>query len=603
MADRQDQYYLEEEEKPIDLKYYFGLIRKNLYVILTFFVITVTLAGISATKKTDRYLATAQLMIEKPQGLAKSSESIEGVEGQGLTEDYYNTQIEIMRSPSVLNYVVQELKLKDYYGTDNDDSVTERLKGMLVIKRIGNSRLFNLTVTADDARLTQSLANSIARAYIRKNFEDALYYSKEVLGWLPQAGGDPKEKITVEDPLGGMRQVTREDLIESLPALRTDQTLRALREKRGAMLSEIELMMGQFREKHPLMIKARSNLKFLDESIDNERTRIIENLKSQAEGKHRLGSARLIEEAKMPKAPLKNNRYQVIFFAGIIELVLSIIIIVLLDFFDDTIHSLEDFERKKLTNLPFLGNLPLVKDTELEKDKRALAGYYGKDTNIAEAFRFLRVAINFSGSPESLKTLVLSSCLPHEGKSFTSHNLAVSLALDGNRTLLVDADLRRPTLHNAFKIDNGVGLSNFLTSSIDLDSVTKESFVENLSVIPSGPMSPNPGEILGSDRMKQFVAEARKKYDRVIIDCPPLTGIGDAYVVGGLIGQLILVIASGRAPADLIRHTQKHLEKASIKILGVILNMVDIEKERHSGYSRHYYATYNRYYNQDNKGK
>ncbi len=599
MSGKPGEYLMEEEEKPIDLKYYLFLVRKSIYVIITFLVITVTLASIYASKIPDRYQAVTQLMIEKPESAARAEVAVDGPEGQAMGEDYYNTQIEIMRSPSVLNGVVQELRLKDYYNTDNEDLLADRVKGMLLVKRIGNSRLFNLWVTSDDPKLSQSIANSIARSYIRKNFEDALYYSKEILNWLPKEGSDPKEKISIEDPMGGVRQVTREQLIESLPALRTDETLRALREKKSALDSDLDLLLRQYREKHPVIIKARANLKFLEESIQNERSRIIEGLKSQAEGKHRLGAARIIEEAKPPKGPLPNNRKQIVIIAAIVELFLSILIVILLDYFDDTIHSMEDFERRGIANLPFLGPVPLLKEKIVPKDKRALISYYGKSSNIAESFRYLRVAINFSAPPESLKVLMFSSCLPHEGKSFVSHNIGVSLAMDGNKTLLVDCDLRRPTLHSAFKMDNSVGLSNYLTSNINLDAVVKETFVENLSVITSGPMSPNPGEILGSERMKTFLAEARKNYDRVIVDCPPLTGIGDSFVVGGLLGQMVMVIGANRTPSDLIKHTQKHLDKSGIKIIGVVLNMVDIEKERHSGYSRHYYTTYNRYYNNE----
>ena len=168
--------------------------------------------------------------------------------------------------------------------------------------------------------------------------------------------------------------------------------------------------------------------------------------------------------------------------------------------------------------------------------------------------------------------------------------------MDGNRTLLVDCDLRRPMVHQIFKADNSTGLSNYLTSDIEIESVVKESFVENLSLVTSGPISPNPGEILGSARMKKFIEEAKKKYDRVIIDSPPLTGIGDTYIIGSLLGQVIMVIAAGKTPADLIKHTQKQLEKTGVKILGAVISMIDMEKERYGGYSKHYYHTYSRYY-------
>ena len=416
-AQNPDQFLMEEADKPLDWKHYLFLVRKNVYIILTFVIIAITLSVIYASKIADRYLTSTQIMIEKPES-AKPVNSLEGgPEGISYTEDYYTTQIEIMRSPTVLNQVVRELRLKDYYAVDNEELIGDRIRSMMAVKRIGISRLFNITITAEEPKLAVSLANSIARSYIRKNFEDTLYYSKEILAWLPQQGS-PGEKISIQDPFGKMQQITREELIESLPVIQTDETLRALKEKSSALESDLKLLLKQYREKHPLVIRARANLKFIDDSIEAERTRIIDSLKTQAEGRHRLGAARIIEEARLPKEPLPNSRIKIIIAAGLGALFISVLIIILLDYFDDTIHSLNDFERKGLVNLPFLGPIPFVKGKVVDPEHRALAGYYAKQSNIAEAFRYLRVAINFSASPEQLKTLVLSSCLPHEGKSF-----------------------------------------------------------------------------------------------------------------------------------------------------------------------------------------
>lgn len=591
--------YSEEVEKPIDYKYYIYLFKKNFYVIFTFFVITITLAFIYTSKLPVRYQATAQLIVELPRSTwvdSPTSDS-ENLTARSQTDEYYTTQINIMKGSAVLKQAVQELRLKSYFEVRTDDEAVEHLRSKLVITRVPESRLFDIIIIMDDPKLAANSANAVARAYIRKNFEDLLYYSREIMAWLPQEGS-PDEKITLKDPTGGVKQMSRQELIDSLPSIRTDETLKNLIEKKNSLESELKLLLNQYREKHPEVIKLRANVKFYEESISNEKQRIIEGLKTRAEGHLSVSQARIIEEAQPPKGPLPNKRMRSIVIAGIAELVIACIIIFLMDFFDDTIHTVEDFERKGLV-LPFLGPLPLIKDKQLLNHEKGLAAFHDKKSEIAESFRFLRVAINFSASPESLKTLVFSSCLPHEGKSFTSHNIAVSLAMDGNRTLLVDADLRRPTIHRVFRIDNSSGLSNFLTSDIDFDSVTKESFIEDLKLIPSGPSSPNPGAILGSERMKQFLALAREKYDRVIIDCPPLTGIGDGFVVGSLIGHIIMVIASGKTPMDLIRHTQIQLMKAGVPIIGVVLNMVDMDKERYAGYSKYYYNTYYRYYKRD----
>lgn len=590
--------YYEDAEKPIDYKYYFFLFLKNFTNILTFFVIAVTLAVIYVAKIPETYQTYAQVILERPRApKADPSQVFQATDISAaetyLGDDYYNTEAEIVRSNAVLGQVIANLKLLDYFNTADQEEVIGRVRSMLLVKRISTSRIFNIYVTAKDAEFAANLANEVARSYVRKNFENTLYYSKEILNWLPEGSGG-SDTITIEGANGEMRQVRREELLQSLPAFQTDPTLRALNERQAATQADLELLEQQYRPKHPIMIKAVANLKFIKESIESEKRRIIEQLKSQARGQHTLGNARLIEEAKAPSSALPSPRMRIILVVALAELLLSLIIVIILDQFDHTVKNLEDLERKGVV-LPFLGHIPLLRKKNWEPEKPLVV--YSKDSpEMAEAFRYLRVAINFSGSPESLKVLVFSSCLPHEGKSFVAHNIAISLAVDGNKTLLVDCDLRRPVVHKRFRTDNAVGLSNYLTSNLEFDSIIKESFVENLSLVVSGPISPNPMEILGSERMKNFLEEARKKFDRIIIDCPPLTGIGDGYVVGALLGQMILVVAAGQTPVDLIKQNQKYLDKAQVKIMGLILNKVDIDKERHGGYYKHYHHTYTRYY-------
>lgn len=591
------------KEKPFDIKYYLYLGKKNVNILLTFFVITVTMASIYAAKLSNRYQAVAQIIIEKPKETwGTKTDDGPPRQASGWSEDYYNTQMEIMRGTTVLRQVVEELKLNEYFKENDEDALADRLRSMVRVYRIRGSRLFNLEVVSGDPMFTANVANAVARAYIRKNFEDSLYYSKEILGWLPQQGQSATDMISVQDPFGGIRQITRQELIESLPSIQTDPTIRNLRQKKNALESELRSLLRRFREKHPAIIKARANLKFLTDSVEAEKKRIIESMRLEAEGRLQVTHARIIEEAQEPKGPIGPNRLRIVLQIAVIELFLSFIFLFIIDFFDESIHSMEDLERKGLA-LPFLGPIPLVQDRTMDTAQKALIASQNKLSEIVEAFRYLRVAINFSASPESIRNLAVTSCLPHEGKSFVAHNIAISLAMDGNKTLLVDGDLRRPTVHNNFRIDNSTGLSNFLTSHLELESILKESFVENLYLVVAGPVSPNPAEILGSDRMKVFLEKASEKFDRIIIDCPPLTGIGDGFVVGGLLGAITLVIAAGKTPADLIRRTQEQIEKASIKIVGVVLNQVDMEKERYGGYSKYYYRTYNRYYSPEEKEK
>src|SRR3989338_3961058 len=182
--------YGEEAEKPVNFKYYLFLFQKNFYVIITFFMIVVTFAAIYASKISDRYVASTQIMVERPQTAWNPGASSDGGgEAESFTADYYATQIEIMHSTAVLKQVGQELKLNEYLGIEDEDLVAGKIQGMVSIKRVPATRLFDITVNADSPQMAASVANAVARAYIRKNFENMLYYSKEILAWLP-----PKEK-------------------------------------------------------------------------------------------------------------------------------------------------------------------------------------------------------------------------------------------------------------------------------------------------------------------------------------------------------------------------------------------------------------------------
>ncbi len=592
-------YLAYEEDKPIDYKYYFFLLQKNFYVVFTFFVIAVTLASIYAFKIPDTYVAAAQLIVENADNPFEEKGPY-GAGRQDMSMEYFKTQEQILIGRPILTEVADVLNLKKFFEVKTQEAAVDRVRSLVFAAQMPRSRIFIVSAKTGDPKLAASLANEIAKAYIRKSFKDSLYYSREILTWLEQAEESKTGKITVEDPFGKPREVSYQDLIDTLPAVQSSETLRSLREKESELTAEIESLSLQFRDKHPVMIKAKANLKFIQDSLGNEVKGIIKSLKVKARGKYKADPARILEEARVPAQPIPVSRQKIILMAGLVEIFLSFLIIFLIDHFDDTIHSMEDLQRRGIL-LPFLGPVPMLKGKARAREAAMLyaASSDAEKSELAESFRYLRVAINFSAPPEALKTLMLTSCVPHEGKSFVSQNIAMSLARDGNRTLLIDCDLRRPVLHRAFRLENDSGLTNYLTGNLDLDAVVKETFVENLFVIPSGPVSPNPAEILGSERMVKALELARQKYDRIIVDCPPLTGIGDGFVVGGLIGHTILVVAAGKTPADLIRHTQSHLDKAGVKILGMILNMMDVDKERHAGYTKYYYHTYTRYYNRE----
>jgi len=590
----------EAGEHAVDYRRYLFLLKRNINVFITFLVVGVTLASISVSRLPNQYRASAQVLLERAkQGMPQAPGAPQYYVPDIWQEDYYTTQKEIMVSPTVLRQVVDEMKLTDYFKVKAVDDAAARLKGYLRVDRIKGSRLFDIVATSPDAAFSMNVANTTARAYIRKNFEDLLYFSKEILSWVPKEG---EETLTVQDPFGKVKQITREELIRSLPSVQTDPTIRALNEKRTFLEAELTTLLKQYREKHPLVVKARANHRFLEESIEAEKKRVIESLQQQAEGRAQISNARIVEEAELPGAPSGPNRMRIVLQAAFVEFAALFLFVLLWDYFDDSIRSPDDLTRKGVA-VAFLGPIPLIKEIEATGEERFLISHFKPRSSAAESFRYLRVAINFSAPAETLKNLVFTSSLPGEGKSFVAHNMAVSLAQDGNQTLVIDADLRRPVAQKVYKMENQAGLSNFLTSEIDPDTVIRPTTVENLSVILSGPPSPNPAEILASQRMAGLLKTLHERFDRVIIDAPPVTGMGDALILGSLTSHVVFVVRAGKTPAEIIKKSVEFLEKNGVRIIGAILNQVDIEKERFGGYYQYYYQSYNRYYGKAERHK
>ena len=212
---------------------------------------------------------------------------------------------------------------------------------------------------------------------------------------------------------------------------------------------------------------------------------------------------------------------------------------------------------------------------------------------IAEAYRVLRTNLQFSAVDKPLKTILVTSSVPQEGKSKVIANLAISIASTGKKTLLVDADLRRPKQHKNFLLENHIGLSNLLAENLPLDKVLHTTKVDTLHVITSGPVPPNPAEMLGSDRMYKFIEEVSSIYDTILFDTPPVNSVADASILSPRMDGIILVIEAGSTEREASIIAKQQLEKVNARILGVVLNKV---QQKGGSYYYYYY-----YYGEDNR--
>lgn len=203
---------------------------------------------------------------------------------------------------------------------------------------------------------------------------------------------------------------------------------------------------------------------------------------------------------------------------------------------------------------------------------------------ISEQFRTVRTNLEFTSVDSVLKSILVTSSGPEEGKSSSIANLAVVYAQQGKKVLLVDSDLRKPTVHYTFRLDNLTGLSNILVGDTSLQQAISETDVANLDVISCGPIPPNPSELLGSKKMLQFIEEAGMSYDMILFDTPPVLAVADAQILANLCDGSLLVIRSKQTENDTAQKAIETLQSAQAKLLGTVLN--DVEKKK-SDY--HYY--------------
>lgn len=211
---------------------------------------------------------------------------------------------------------------------------------------------------------------------------------------------------------------------------------------------------------------------------------------------------------------------------------------------------------------------------------------YEAHSPIAEAYRAVRTNLQFASAGDAIKYISFTSATPNEGKSTTVANLAITMAQDGKRVLLIDADMRKPVVHRRFGLPNK-GLSNYIAMKVSFDNLVERDVVPNLDILASGPVPPNPSELLGAPRMQQLFEEVADDYDYVFIDMPPVLAVTDAAILASKVDRVVFVVKSGADSPDELKLAKNSLVQAGANIMGVILNAVP--QRHHAGYYYYYY--------------
>ncbi len=299
-----------------------------------------------------------------------------------------------------------------------------------------------------------------------------------------------------------------------------------------------------------------------------------------------INTISVIEPPALPTTPIGPNKLATILLAAAIGLVLAGGAAYLLEYLDDTLKNPDDVQKE--LGLTTLGAVPLIENSDGE-----LAAMSGGQSAAAESYRVLRTNLQFAAVDRPLRTLLITSPAPIEGKSMTAANLAAALAQAGRRVVLVDTDLHRPRLHRIFKLRNNAGITSALLEEHPaLDALLQETQVQNLRVLTSGPLPPNPAELLGSTRMKELLAELTALADIVVLDSPPATALSDAAILSTQCDGVLLVLDSGKTRREVAKRALEALKRVNARVVGALLNRMPT---RGAGYYYYYYY-YTHYY-------
>jgi succinoglycan biosynthesis transport protein ExoP len=303
-------------------------------------------------------------------------------------------------------------------------------------------------------------------------------------------------------------------------------------------------------------------------------------------------NVRLMDRAVVPGSPFTPNVRRNFLLGGLAGLLLAIGLVLAIDYLDDTVKTPEDITRR--LKLPFLGLVPAVRGNTHPLLSQEVPHEFG------EAFRALRTSLVFSSGSEGTRVIALTSAQPLEGKTTTACNMAIALAYGGSRVLLIDADMRRPSVSRTLGIENTIGLSHLLTGQATARQAIRRTNVQNMWVMTAGMTPPNPSELLASERMKTLISNVQSgPFDWVLIDTPPVLAVTDAVIIAPWVAGVVFVIGSEMTQRRLAERAVETLMTSRPHILGAVLNRVDIIRNKYY-YSRYYGYKYKNYYVRSN---
>ncbi|MBN2503169.1 MAG: polysaccharide biosynthesis tyrosine autokinase [Anaerolineales bacterium] len=551
-----------------DIKQYLWLIWQWAWLIALVAILAGAGAYIYSRMQTPIYQAQATVLINEASSRTTADSTAIYLTSDRLTQTY----AEMMVKQPVLDEVAANLGI---------ESVSS---GALSVRSVTNTQLLTLTVEDSDPYRAANIAN-----------ETINVFSEKILGLQSSRYLSSKENLQnqlnyLEQQIDANTQALDAIIQENIALLQNQQTDAQKKDPTAepATLSELEAQARQINRTEIEQIETRLT----------QYSQIYANVLASFE-QIRLAEAQtavsfmIVEPAEPMLIAVRPQILRNTLLAAMVGLMLAIGVIFAVELLDDTVKDPEALSNQ--TGVPLLATI-------IRHDQTALPITQSSPRSPAsEAFRTLRTNVQYTGVDQAHRTIMVTSPTPQDGKTTVSANLAIVLAQSGRIVTLIDADMRRPRVHEALSLTNTTGLSDlFVKPFLDLNGYAQKTTTEGLKILTSGKTPPNPSELLGSYRMKDILDGITQESDVIIIDTPPVLSVTDAAVLSSEVDGVVVVIKPGFTRQTAVIQTVEQLRKVNARILGLVLNDVDAKKSRYYYYKNYYH--YSSYYT-ENGGK
>lgn len=422
---------------------------------------------------------------------------------------------------------------------------------------------------ARDPRLAESLPAVVGNLFITRLKTDHVAIMEQYSELSQKYGVKHPHMIALKEKLSSLERKIADEIGLVINSLRQEYEITL--DKERALRKEMETLRVQAQNvsKHAIAYGVLAR----DVQVNKQMYEILLTRLKEAgiTSNIRTTNVRVLDKAVPPTRAFRPRKLTNMAFAVLIGFFGGLALAIFLETIDNTIKTPDDIER--YIKIPHLSSIPVFHDKlkgDLAYDEM-LVSFSTPDSTAAEAYRGLRTSILFS-SPDENKTLLVTSSNPAEGKSTTSSNMAVAMAQNGARTLLIDVDFRRPVIHKVFKAPLETGFSNLLIGAAELDDIIIHTDIPNMDVIPCGHIPPNPTELLGSESLKVYMGLLRQRYDKIIFDSSPVMSTADPVVLSTLVDEVVLVIMAGKSSREMVLSSVKKLQHVKANLIGSALN-------------------------------